>query len=340
MPNPSSWQSVADRISELERQQTNTSTVTATANNHNNDQTTLSQPSHMSSSASVSSLASSHHRPYNYPASSNTNGNNTSTQKFTFLDPSKTTRISNPALKAFQKNAVQSYFERQQLSQPREPVSATSTTNITTRQSISGAGGGGSSRPQSLPVVGSPTKTLPAQQITQHTRSSLPSNYVTAHTLLPPHQTPGNGHLSPNHARSSSSSNCGDSPTRSPARSHSHSSPVLTNCQTAALNISPATQALSSYAYQAAFQQATATFNGLNSANDNIANGIPTTSIAFDGSVPCSAVTEQRDNVTVAAGTGCNGATMTTAVCDDFMNESGVPPPPPRRNRSLMPVRR
>ncbi|XP_037942007.1 protein Shroom-like [Teleopsis dalmanni] len=38
-------------------------------------------------------------------------------QKYTFIDPSKTHRISNPALKAFQKNAVQSYFERQQQQQ-------------------------------------------------------------------------------------------------------------------------------------------------------------------------------------------------------------------------------
>ena len=40
--------------------------------------------------------------------------NNVSKDKYTFFDPSKTHRISNPTLKAFQKNAVQSYFERQQ----------------------------------------------------------------------------------------------------------------------------------------------------------------------------------------------------------------------------------
>ncbi|XP_060651272.1 protein Shroom isoform X1 [Drosophila nasuta] len=34
--------------------------------------------------------------------------------KFAYLEPSKTHRLSNPALKAFQKNAVQSYVERQQ----------------------------------------------------------------------------------------------------------------------------------------------------------------------------------------------------------------------------------
>ncbi|XP_069965296.1 protein Shroom isoform X2 [Bactrocera oleae] len=39
------------------------------------------------------------------------------TQKYTYMDPGKTQRVSNPALKAFQKNAVQSYFERQQQQQ-------------------------------------------------------------------------------------------------------------------------------------------------------------------------------------------------------------------------------
>lgn len=34
--------------------------------------------------------------------------------KYTFLDPSKTHRIYNPTLKAFQKKAIQSYFQRQQ----------------------------------------------------------------------------------------------------------------------------------------------------------------------------------------------------------------------------------
>ncbi|XP_054089850.1 protein Shroom isoform X2 [Zeugodacus cucurbitae] len=38
-------------------------------------------------------------------------------QKYTYMDPGKTQRVSNPALKAFQKNAVQSYFERQQQQQ-------------------------------------------------------------------------------------------------------------------------------------------------------------------------------------------------------------------------------
>lgn len=65
-PSNPNWQSVADRISELEKQHINQAYET--------------------------------------------------NQKYTYLDPSKTTKVPNPTLKAFQKNAVQSYFERQQSS--------------------------------------------------------------------------------------------------------------------------------------------------------------------------------------------------------------------------------
>lgn len=64
------WQSVADRINELEKQQ-----------QKQQQQPTLD-----------------HNNKQNY----------------TFLDPSKKHRVPNPTLKAFQKNAIQSYFERQQ----------------------------------------------------------------------------------------------------------------------------------------------------------------------------------------------------------------------------------
>lgn len=63
------WQSVADRINELEKQQ-------QIIHDHNKQQ-----------------------------------------QHYTYLDPSKTNRIPNSTLKAFQKNAIQSYFERQQQQQ-------------------------------------------------------------------------------------------------------------------------------------------------------------------------------------------------------------------------------
>lgn len=69
-PNNHNWQSVADRISELEKQQQK-----STTHDHSKQ------------------------------------------QQYTYLDPSKTHRVPNPALKAFQKNAIQSYFERQQQQQ-------------------------------------------------------------------------------------------------------------------------------------------------------------------------------------------------------------------------------
>lgn len=71
------WQSVADRISDFERQQQHLSTI-----HHYHS---IQQQSHTA-------------------------------QKYTYIDPSKTHRVPNPTLKAFQKNAVQSYFERQQQS--------------------------------------------------------------------------------------------------------------------------------------------------------------------------------------------------------------------------------
>lgn len=71
LPNNHNWQSVADRINELEKQQ------------HKQQQ-----------------AIHDHNK-----------------QHYTYLDPSKTHRVPNPTLKAFQKNAIQSYFERQQQQQ-------------------------------------------------------------------------------------------------------------------------------------------------------------------------------------------------------------------------------
>lgn len=275
---------MADRISELERQQNTT------------DPQPLSQTSASTASSSLainnSAPNGAQHRPsYQQPPPTIQSGS-TSQQRFTFLDPSKTTRISNPALKAFQKNAVQSYFERQQLSHPREQIAASNGAGaVTTRQSLSGA-----VRPQSLPVASS-CKPLSITHQASHTRSSLPSNYA-AHQTLPSQPSPAA---------------TGGGGGASPAQS-SHSSPVLAKHQTAVVSqASPASQALVSPTYQAAYKQAAATFNGCTAYAD-AADPMMTTSM--------SAVSEYRGTI-----------------CDDFMNESGVPPPPPRRNRSV-PVRR
>lgn len=101
-PNGQSWQSVADRINELERQ------------NHNNNIN---------------------------------NKSITNNQKYTYLDPAKTTRVPNMTLKAFQKNAVQSYFERQQQQQQQiSPVKETitsqqQTTKLRSSHMVNGTNG-------------------------------------------------------------------------------------------------------------------------------------------------------------------------------------------------------
>lgn len=74
LQNSQNWQSVADRINELEKQQ--------------------NQP------------------PQQFLLQMK-NTANPIKPKYSYLDPSKTHRVPNPALKAFQKNAIQSYFERQ-----------------------------------------------------------------------------------------------------------------------------------------------------------------------------------------------------------------------------------
>lgn len=76
LPSNHNWQSVADRINELEKQQ----------QKQQNQQQQQAIHDH-------------------------------NKQHYTYLDPSKTHRVANPTLKAFQKNAIQSYFERQQQQQ-------------------------------------------------------------------------------------------------------------------------------------------------------------------------------------------------------------------------------
>ncbi|KAL5285823.1 SHROOM2 family protein [Megaselia abdita] len=80
---PTSWNSVAERISSFEKHQ-----QPSPQQNQQQQSQQLQQPQHQHDN----------HTQYGY----------------TFIDPSKTHRVPNTTLKAFQKNAVQSYFERQQ----------------------------------------------------------------------------------------------------------------------------------------------------------------------------------------------------------------------------------
>ncbi|XP_017482937.1 PREDICTED: protein Shroom-like, partial [Rhagoletis zephyria] len=87
----------------LQKQAQQTATSVALATKYLASPTSPPQPSWQS----VAELINDFERTKNEPQ----------LQKYTYMDPSKTHRVSNPALKAFQKNAVQSYFERQQQQQ-------------------------------------------------------------------------------------------------------------------------------------------------------------------------------------------------------------------------------
>lgn len=119
LPNNHNWQSVADRINELEKQQHKQQQQQQAIHDHNK-------------------------------------------QHYTYLDPSKTHRVPNPTLKAFQKNAIQSYFERQQQQQQSIRLSrnhhngGNKSDDLTKMKSIGGAemsksnGHIAATRPQSL----------------------------------------------------------------------------------------------------------------------------------------------------------------------------------------------
>lgn len=86
---------------------------------------------------------------------------------YTYLDPSKTTRVSNPTLKVIQKNAVHSYFQRQQAS-VRESLSRS---RLTTSQS-SIVHVKSCSRPKSLYIDMNPTKSSQRSSVSGYIMSS------------------------------------------------------------------------------------------------------------------------------------------------------------------------
>lgn len=114
--------------------------------------------------------------------------NNAKNLRYTYLDPSKTTRVPNTTLKAFQKNAVQSYFERQQQQTMTSPPKDTVRHNNHSP---------GNARPQSLPLV----KTTNQMQLIAQSRSSLPTKLsqminISGQTVLEGNQEESN-HFGP-----------------------------------------------------------------------------------------------------------------------------------------------
>lgn len=262
--NNNNWQSVADRISELERQQ-------KSPNSPN---------------------------PYN--------------QKYTFLDPSKTTRVPNPALKAFQKNAVQSYFERQQSTAKEKEVAK----NLINSQQNSK----NPPRPQSLPIQSN------ASKMVIHSRSSLPNN-MQLNSLSPSNKSPPQ-QPQPQQQQQQQQLSVMASPTNrcSTPTTTVNSTTVSTTSPTAHSPLSQsATEAsakLPSPSYQATFHQAPTVYNipmvatAANLAHEHYSR-------SFNGNI-CSS----------------NKVISVEDVSLQSANESGVPPPPPRRSRPMMPARR
>lgn len=271
-------------------------------------------------------------------------------QKYTFLDPSKTTRVPNPALKAFQKNAVQSYFERQQLSAK----------DVIIRQGVT--------RPQSLPLT-STTTTTDTTKI--HSRSSLPNNFsmqqssnstptttptsitsprisptlppvtltgtvvspsVSAHSpvQLPLKQSPVLKQLTPSAVTPVHSS------------SPPHTPPSTTN--KVVLSSPTTNKVLSSPSYQATFHQSVATYSTIPMVSNGLVDQYSSqNSIAQQQQHQHHQILQTNN---IGSGSIQHSSSISSKMImveDGFLqsaNESGVPPPPPRRSRSMMPVRR
>lgn len=148
--------------------------------------TTSSNSSSSASSPTVSGSHSNLHQPKlgspNYPQPSwqsvaalindfERSNDQQQPQKYTYLDPNKTHRVPNPALKAFQKNAVQSYFERQQQQQREQQNHAQSLDNLSPKSYSPQQTQSTTLRPSSLQN--------PANETVQTVllRNSLPNNY-------------------------------------------------------------------------------------------------------------------------------------------------------------------
>lgn len=139
------------------------------------------------------------------------------------MDPAKTTRVPNMTLKVFQKNAVQSYFERQQqqqqqISPVKETLTSQQTTKLRSSQMVNGTNGNHSYennlkngaarnsnginsnganviRPQSLPM----NKVSISMESIPQTRLSLPnklSQIINLTTQLAAQKQAANGNAS------------------------------------------------------------------------------------------------------------------------------------------------
>ncbi|XP_052864581.1 protein Shroom [Anopheles cruzii] len=179
--NSHNWQSVAERINELEKHQQqhqhhgislhSSSTSSLNSATAGPGKTQLSQLNLAAAAAAAAAVGN----------SSSLSPSGKQQQRYTYFDPSKTHRISNPSLKAFQKNAVISYFERQQ-QHARESIHQRPTSlNLSTgsagspggASTYSGGSASSSSPPSSVATVVSPGSV-------HSQRSSISSAYSSA----------------------------------------------------------------------------------------------------------------------------------------------------------------
>ncbi|XP_058819561.1 protein Shroom isoform X2 [Topomyia yanbarensis] len=163
--SPHSWQSVADRINELEKhQQQGISLLNSNSGNN----------SIISSSASIGAKNLSHVAPKQQPQQQQQQH----LPRYTYFDPSKTHRVSNPSLKAFQKNAVISYFERQQ-AHARESshnLSRPTTLNLN-QQHQSGSPPSHKSVSQRSSISSAYSSSESTMDLTTSSQSSIAGNY-------------------------------------------------------------------------------------------------------------------------------------------------------------------
>nr|XP_029730500.1 protein Shroom-like [Aedes albopictus] len=194
--SPHNWQSVAERINELEKHQQQSLSMLNNSNGnsnnaHSNPSKNLSQQLAAAAPPTVTTPSKPLHQ--NPP-------------KYTYFDPSKTHRVSNPSLKAFQKNAVISYFERQQaharesnhnLSRPttlnlnHSSVSPPSLKSASQRSSISSAYGSSGSTMDLTPSSQSPIvgnyhhhpSIVVQQQLDKIAANNLRNQLASVHTM-------------------------------------------------------------------------------------------------------------------------------------------------------------
>lgn len=275
------WQSVADRINELEKQQQQQS-----IHDHNK-------------------------------------------QQFTYLDPNKTHRISNPTLKAFQKNAIQSYFERQQqqtatakINKPSDDMSKSksicgelASTGLNNNNNSNNSSSDASRRPQSLNLS---------------IASQLPMNM----------QTPSS---------SSSSASQRSSITGWPSSMPSSASSTIASPTAAFINGCNNNNNMMMMKNNA----------NVDITKMNMKNNAITSMLGEKQLLAGIKMNKHQSNVNNTS-MNMNGRNMFTSFCEiktekyssldaitsstDNINHSGLnsmtPPPPPPRSKSLMPVRR